>query len=473
MRILLGYQSYLQRSKASTGQRLVNLYAEKNPEGSKYPFTIYNTPGYVVGGFVDTGSSKPIQGMRKMGGLLYVVTGNEVFKVTTAGVKTSLGTITIASTDERVMMTNNGTQMTILTADGTAWAVTSSTFAQITDPDFPSSSSVTTLDSYTIASKVDSGQFNISSLLDTTAWDALEFATAEEKPDNLVRVFAFNGALWLFGEESYEVYYNSGNAEFPFDQIAGAVNTTRGCAAKHSVVESDNRMFFLGDDRIVYSVIGYNVTVASQNSGVESAFNDYTTVSDAFAFVTELDGHKFYNILFPSENAAWALDLLSGSWSERESRVGDNPGIWSANAHEKFAEKQLIGHNANGIVYELSPTTYTEDGTTIERIVDGSVQWKDGQRITYDRVRLDMDAGVGLATGQGSDPQVMMSYSNDGGQTFSNEKWRSFGKIGEFIRRAIWRRLGAARERIFRFKITDPVPVRITGCYANGRIGRE
>ena len=471
MKILLAYQSYQQRSKAVTGQRLVNLYAEKNPEGSKYPYSIYNTPGYIE--FVDMGSTKPIQGMQKMGDLLYVVTGNEVFKVDTAGAKTSLGTITIAATDERVMMTNNGTQVTILTADGTAWAATSSTLAQITDGDFPQTSSVTTLDSYTIASKTGTGQFNISSLLDTTAWDALDFATAEEKPDNLVRAFAFSGALWLFGEKSYEVYYNSGNADFPFDQIAGAVNTTRGCAAKHSVVESDNRMFFLGDDRIVYSVEGYNVVIASRNSGVETAFSDYTTVSDAFAFVTEQDGHKFYNILFPSENAAWALDLSSMLWAERTTLVGDNPAIWSANTYERFAGKQLVGHNANGKIYELSPTTYTEDGTTIERIVDGSVQWKDGQRITYDMVRLDIDAGVGLITGQGSDPQVMMSYSDDGGITFSSEKWRSFGKIGKRLTRAIWRKMGAARERIYRFKVTDPVPVRITGAYAKGRIGRS
>lgn len=466
MKILLGHQSYLQRSKSVTGQRLVNMYVEKNPEGSKFPYTLYNTPGYIS--FVDLGTTKAVQGMQKMGTLLYAISGNEVFKITTAGVKTSLGTIT--GTEGRVDLSNNGSQLFIKTEDGEAWTTTSSTLTKVTDVDFPSATSSTFLDGFTIVSKTGTGQFNISGLLDSTTWDALDFATAEERPDNLVRVFAFNGSLWLLGEKSYEIYYNSGNADFPFQQIQGAVNTTRGCAAAFSVVEEDNSFLFLGDDRVVYRAIGYNVQRVSHH-GIETAFNDYTTVSDAYAFVTKLDGHKFYNITFPSENATWSMDLSNGMWAERTTLVGDIPSAWSANTYEDFAGKQLVGHNSNGIIYSLSPTTYTEDGTTIERIVQGSVQQLDGQRITYDRVRLDIDAGVGLITGQGSDPQMMMRYSDDGGITFSNEKWRSFGKIGEYFKRPQWRRLGTSRQRIFEFKTTEPVPVRITGCYAEGRIG--
>ncbi len=467
MKILLGYQSYQQRSKSTTGQRLVNLYAEKNPEGSKFPYTIYGTPGYVS--FVDLGTTKAIQGMQKMSTLLYAVSGNEVFKVTTAGVKTSLGTIT--GTEGRVDMSNNGSQMFIKTEDGLAWVTTSSTLTKVTDSDFPNATSSTFLDGYTIVSKKDSGQFNISGLLNSTTWDALDFATAEEQPDNLVRVFAFNGALWLFGETSYEVYYNSGNADFPFAQVQGAVNTTRGCAAAFSVVQEDDTMFFLGNDRVVYKVVGFDVQRISHH-GIETAFNDYT-VSNAYGGITTQDGHKFYNLTFPSNDASWSFDISSGLWSERTTLVGDTPKAWSANAFEKFADKQLIGHNSNGKIYSLDPTVFTEDGTTIERIVDGSVKWLDGKRVTYNRIRLDIDAGVGLITGQGSDPEVMMSFSDDGGITFNSEKWRKFGKIGDYTKRAVWRRQGQARERIYRFKITDPVAVRITGAYTDVRVGKE
>lgn len=422
--------------------------------------------------FADTGTGKPVQGAQKMGSLLFVVSGNEVFKIDTSAVVTSLGTITIVSTDDRVMMSNNGTQMSILTDDGTMWVATSSTLVQVTDPDFPSASSVTFLDGFTIVSVKDSGQFQISALLDSTTWDALDFATAEEQPDNLVRAFAFNGSLWLLGETSLEIYYNTGNADFPFEQITGAVNTTRGCGAKFSVISEDNGLLFLGDDRVYYRASGYTPQRVSTH-GQERSWNDYTTISDAFSMREDLDGHKFITTTFPTENETWSYDIASGLWHERTTLVGTTPVRWSANETVEFAGKQLVGNNTDGKIYELSPTVFTEDGTTIERIAQGSVQWQDGKRVTYDWVRLDMDAGVGLTTGQGSDPEVVMTFSDNGGITYSNEKKRSFGKIGEYFKRAIWRRLGTARERIYRFRITDPVAVRITGCYAKGRIGTE
>lgn len=467
MKILLGAQSYEARSEGSTGDRLVNLYAEPNPEGSKYPFTLYNTVG-MNEEFADLGTNKSVDGAQKMGSLLYAVSGNEVFKVTTAGVVTSLGSMT--GTEGRVDMSNNGTQMSILTPDGEMWVATSSSLSKVTDGDFPTSCSVTFLDGYTIVAKEDSGQFNISALYDPTSWDALDFATAEETPDNLVASRGFNGALWHFGESSLESYYNSGNADFPFEQIQGAVNTTRGCGAKFSIVQEDNGLFFLGDDRIVYRIKGRSPLRIS-NHALEVALNGYATVSDAFSFIYDIDGHKFYTLTFPTENKTWEYNIATGMWHERTTLIGNEPKRWRANCYEFFNNKQLVGDGTNGKIYVLSPTVYTEVGGSIERIAQGSVQWKDGQRITYDRVRLDMDAGVGLITGQGSDPQVMMRYSDDGLKTWSNEKWRSFGKIGEYFKRAVWRRLGTARERIFQFRITDPVPVRITGCYTKARIG--
>ena len=467
MKILLGHQSYKGRSKRPAGQRVVNLYAEANPPGSKYPFTLYNTSGLVE--FADLGTTKAVDGMQKMGDLLYAVSGNEAFKVTTAGVKTSLGNI--SGTVGRVDLSNNGTQMTIINPDGLGFVATSSTVTSISDGDFPTSSATTFLDGYTIVSKDSSGQFNISSLLDSTAWDADNFATAEEAPDNLVRPFGFNSALWLFGETSYEVYYNSGNKDFPFKQISGAVNTTRGLGAKFSVAQEDNSLLFLGDDRIVYKVVGYTPVRISTHY-VESQLEDYTVISDAFGFVADQDGHKFYVLSFPSEDKTWVYDLSNGLWHERMTFSQGKEHMWRANCYEEFAGKKLVGDNSNGKIYELDPTTYTEDGNAIRGIAEGITQWADDQRFIFDAIRLDIDTGVGLITGQGSDPQVSLQYSDDGGETFSNELWRSFGKIGKYKTRPIWRRKGQSRERIFRFVITDPVPRRISGAYVEGRLCR-
>lgn len=65
----------------------------------------------------------------------------------------------------------------------------------------------------------------------------------------------------------------------------------------------------------------------------------------------------------------------------------------------------------------------------------------------------------------GGDPQVMLRISNDGGKTWVAEVWRDAGKVGEYLRRVRWNRLGAARRRVFEIAVTDPIQWRITGAY--------
>ena len=77
----------------------------------------------------------------------------------------------------------------------------------------------------------------------------------------------------------------------------------------------------------------------------------------------------------------------------------------------------------------------------------------------YERLQLDLESGVGLTDGQGEDPQVMLQWSDDGGHTWSREHWVSAGRGGAYTWRALWRRLGRSRDRVFRLVISDPVKV--------------
>ena len=89
------------------------------------------------------------------------------------------------------------------------------------------------------------------------------------------------------------------------------------------------------------------------------------------------------------------------------------------------------------------------------------------KRSAQQSLQLDLETGVGLNLGQGSDPQVMLRWSDDGGHTWSNEHWVSIGKIGEYYRRAIWRRLGMTlkiRDRVYEISGTDPVKIAIVGA---------
>jgi hypothetical protein len=469
MKILLARENYTARSQSVSGQFLQNLYSEDNPEGSKYPFTLYNTPG--LKNWANLETLVAVNGLQVMGDLLYAFSNNKAYKI---DLNKNVTQITgddgaLSGTVGRLDLANNGSQILAITPDGEGFLIDDTDVTQITDSDFPVASSVTFLDGYFIVTEKDTQKFFISGLYDGSTWDALDFASAEEAPDNLVRVFSFNNALWLYGNGSIEPHYNSGNADFPFEQIQGAANTTRGLGAKFSVVDEDSTMFFIGDDRIIYKINQY-APLRISNHAIESEIQDYNRIDDAFAFSYTQDGHKFVVFTFPNAGKTHVYDISNGRFHLRKSEIAER---WRPNCHAFFNGKNIVGDYTNGKLYELDMNTYKDDDQLVTRIVQGAVNWKDGERITYDMVRLDIDAGLAGIVGQGSDPQVIMKYSDDGKKTWSNEKWVSMGKIGQFFKRVIWRRMGTARERIFEFKIKDDVPTRITGCYVNPSIGDQ
>jgi hypothetical protein len=67
----------------------------------------------------------------------------------------------------------------------------------------------------------------------------------------------------------------------------------------------------------------------------------------------------------------------------------------------------------------------------------------------------------------GVNPQVMLRWSDDGGHTWSNEHWKSMGRIGQTGHRTIWRRLGMTlklRDRVYEISGTDAVKIAIMGA---------
>lgn len=457
-------------SKSASSQRLINMYAEPNPKQSKYPYTLYGRPGLLPLLTVEGGNGA-INGLHVVDNTLYMVNGPNVYSIDTKYNATLLGNIGTQS--GRVYMEDNGLQVSILKTDGSQFVVTISTgiVTQVTDPAYQLSNSMTFIDSFGVFSVQNSTEFFISNQLDFTTYNALNFTNAETKTDYIVRPFNFNDGLWIFKQNSYQVYANTGAQAFPFQNIAGTSNTSRGCAAAFSVAQegsSYNTVFWLGDDRIVYKAQGYN-PIRVSTFGIENDIAELTVVNDAFAFIYTFNGHKQYVLTFPTEAVTFVYDLTTGLWHEEQSF---GYGRWIPNAYAFFNGQQIVGHYAAGKLYTLDENTYTDDGITIQRWIYSQPTYDDDARIVYDKIQLDVDGGVGLTNGQGSDPQIMMQYSDDGGQTWSNEKWVSMGKIGEYYTRAIWRKQGMSRQRIFRFLISDPVSVKTSGLYADMRVYR-
>lgn len=467
MKVPFATTSYQARSLPLSAQRCVNLFAEAAPADARSPVALYGTPGLVSFGTVGDG---PVRLLHEMAGILYAVSRDQLYRVSSSGTATLLGTLAGAPmTDYPLFAADNGTQMVVVntgTGRATVWDADTATLTPVNDSDFPRVSSVSYVDGYHIFSRQDSGQWLISDLYEATSYEALDFATAETYPDNLVRVFTDHREVWLFGTKSTEVWTNTGAADFPFQRISGTV-LERGCAAAGSVAKLDNSIFWLADDGIVYRASGYTPVRVSTHA-IEYALDGYQNLADAQAFCYSQEGHGFYCITFPPDDHTWVFDVSTGLWHERESEDADGRslGRWRVASYAGAYNLHIVGDYLTNRLYQLDLDEGTENGVAIRRVAVSPVLHADTDRMTMARVEIEAEVGVGLSSGEGSDPQMMLEWSDDGGRTWSNEHWSSLGRRGRYMRRVRWHRLGQFRERYLRITCADPVKIAILGCQA-------
>lgn len=442
MRVLPPAQTAEGRSSAVTAERMVNLYAQIESQTAKSAFAIYTRPGLTS--FADVGTG-PIRGEHTMAGIKYVVSGSEVYKISLEGVGTLLGSLTGSGP---VTSADNGTQL-VFVSGGKGWVATTLTLVEITDPDFPTVSSVTFLDGYHIFSAED-GKFYVSAINDATDYDALDFATAESSPDDLKRVFVDHRELWLFGEDSTEIWYSSGVGTPPFDRFNDTLLES-GIWGTFAVTKNDNTTFWIDEDGVVQRANAYTPVRTSTHAVENRIANWPRDETVAFSFVME--GHTF--IVFRSPIGTEIYDAASGSWFEWQT-FGEE--YWVPMGYSSAYNKHLVGSAVDGKVYSLDLGVYSDDGSVIRSEVQLPPIHRERQLIVMNYFEVDIESGVGITAGQGSDPQIMLQYSDDGGRVWSSELWRPMGKIGEHRARQVWRQMGMPfRERTIRLATTDPV----------------
>lgn len=464
MEVALVGQHEKAKSNDISAQRCINLYPVQSYAGRSRAALI-GTPGLLL--WVTIGSG-PCRGMIAIDGYLYVVSGASLYRVDIYGTSTLLGTV--AGTG-MVSMAWNGTQLMIVNgAQGYIWNQTAGTFAQITDPDFPGAEHVVFLDGYFIFNKPGTGSYMITAINDGTNIDALDIATAESNPDKIMAIGIAGEKLVLVGEYSTEIKYNSENSAFPFEKVRGTASQL-GCAAKRSLVAVDDALIWLSravtGGRHVVMMRGYGVSPIS-TVAIDREIGAYAVVDDAIASVNSVDGNIFYDLTFPTENVTWSYNIRTKMWNQKSTQL---VGRHRAQCSAYFAGYQMTGDYVNGNVYKLDANTYTDNGVDIIAVRDSQPLYSMGRRISVKGLFIDIEAGVGLNTGQGSDPKLMLAVSKDGGYTFDNEKHLSIGRIGEYAYLARRYNLGESREWVFRVSISDPVKRVILGAYADVDVG--
>ena len=466
--------AYDGRSTNINSSKCINWYLEINPEGSLSPSALIPTPGLEE--WVDLGTDAMVRGLWTDGTLLHAVSGSDYFTITTGGTATDRGDLDTSS--GMVSMANSPTE--IMTVDGTSgyiYNIAANTFTKITDSDFPTSDTVAFLDGYFIVNKQDTGRFYISSLLAGTTWGALDFAEAGGAPDNLLVVKVSNRRLWLFGTNTIEIWRNTNASAFPIERIEGSFIET-GCRSKDSVAKGDNDIFWLGRNEygqdVVFRGVNREATIISTRV-IEWQISQYATTSDATGFVYRQEGHTFYELTFPSARKTWVYDAANKLWHERSSRYEIdgflNDGRHRITSHAFFDGNHIVGDFDNGKLYKLKPDVFTDDGQEIRRIRRSQFLHESQNRIFFPEVQVKFEAGVGLTSGQGSDPVASLRHSDDGGNTWGRRRNKKIGKKGEYKNRAKWNRCGSGRNRVFELEVSDPVNAIVIGAYAKINIG--
>lgn len=371
----------------------------------------------------------------------------------------------------RVSMADNGQVLMIVDGtNGYQYDLTTNVLSFI--PGFPGGTTVAFQDGYFIFNMPNSETFYITNLYSTTI-DPLNFASAEGSPDPLMSLLSDHRELWLFGSQTIEVWFNSGDPLFPFTRIDGAY-ITHGTMAPFSPAKMDNTIYWLGQDEsgqgMVWRAAGYQPVRCSTHA-VEQAMRKYPTITDATSYTYQMDGHAFYVLNFPSGNATWVFDAATQLWHERAyTQENGFLGRHLAEIHTVGFGLHLVSDYRNGLVYIFDPLKYTDNGNEIARIRTTPYVSQELKNVFFSKIQIDLQTGI-TQPGMTQDAQCMLRWSDDGGNSWSNEYWVDLGALGNTRTRAIWRRLGRSRERIFQFKITDPVPVAITDAFIDVQVG--
>lgn len=464
------------QSVLADGERTVNwLYERVEAPSAPTGDALYPTPGFQPYLTVtDVGT----RGGISVGGRAFVVIGAGVYEVFAD--QTAIRRGTVAQDSNPATVSSNGTTggHLFLTSGGHGYCyvLATNTLTQVLTDDATMGGMI---NSRFLAFDGRTGIVRMSGLNDGLTWDPTLVFARSQAPDPWQAMIVRPPEIWLIGEQTGEVWYDSGAFPQPFAPISGAL-FPYGTPAPFSVVDAGDVITWVhkgrgGQGRIV-AARGYSPSVIS-NYAVDTAIAGYartspTSLANAEAFTYEDQGHTFAVFAFPDGPGTWAVDVQTGSWDERGAwnPTSGSYDVWAPRVHLYAFNKHLIGTRTTSTVSEMDVTFGSEpDGGVIRRLRIPPPLWASSrQRLVVSRLQLLAEPGLGLATGQGSDPMVMMRSSRDG-KRWSSERMASAGKLGDYRRRIVWMRCGSSDGLwVPEITCTDPIPWRLSGADLEG-----
>jgi hypothetical protein len=462
--------SYLLKNGNYDGERTINRFIEYNEAGlgkDAEPAQLAPTPGLTP---LVTGLLPGYRGgWVSSTGRLFVVTGNTLYVVTGVdGSSTGWSVAVVGTVDGSgpVYLTDNGVTLFLVTSTGNVYGVdlTTLAFDNLTalNPGggWLPASSCCYMDGYVLFSQLNANSIFWTDLFSTSV-QGLNFASAETNPDHVVAVFTNNEDVWVFGQVVTELWYDLGGGNTVFTRRPGIVVET-GAAAPATIQKLQNTLLWLSTDprggATVNMANGYS-PVRVSTFPIEQLLNacSEAQLKLATADTYQLNGHAFYQLNAPGLTSTLVFDLTGyqqtgkPQWHERQSGLGVLAGRSIAQGHTYYKGKHVVGGYNDGNLYFYDDASNEENGQLVARIRITPHVSSALKRVKY--ISLQLDFTPGGPPDQTVEPQVLLQYSDDGGRTWSSERWASLGSKGQYGNRVIFYQLGVSRNRVF--KITD------------------
>jgi len=465
-------------------QETINMFPEIGDQDSSAPSILRRFPGLKLFATLSygTGAVRSKGMYTSANERFFVIRGSALIELDSNGVQTLRGTLT--TTFGPVSMVDNGLQLAI--ADGLhlyQLVLSTNVLSIINDVDTPSKSPVVDfVDQYIFAFDPNSlvlGEFQHSELSDVGDWPSSDTYNAESSPDELISIIANNGKIWALGAKSTEVFRNTGAARGTWNRIPGTTKDI-GCSAPYSVAKMSGRIFWLGASKEGSSIVymsgdGFSALEISTKP-LEAWINSLADVSDAIGFTFQIEGHYIYMLTFKTGDRTYCFDLTTNKWFRVAYRNTTTGFLGRSRIASSafFNNTNYVGDYNTGLIYELDVDTYTDNlaPQSCERYFPYFQAQK--QRVFWKSLQLDIETGVGLTSGTGSDPEVQLRWSDDGGRTFGNWEEISIGKLGEYDTRVRIDRLGWSYDRVYHLRCAEPVRFNIMNdAIGEVRVGRS
>lgn len=458
-RIPLPLESYEHASLPLDSQRLLNVYAEQAPDDARSRTPLMSSPGLATQFNIGTG---PVYVLNDdVPGVRYLVSGTHAFRIRLVDDPVTIQDLGDVGTPDGGTIPSAVTMHTIAAGpDATVICVPPRAYTcghGATDPlnqiggDFPGAATVMYHDFYFVYTAYENtSKWFISRLNDPTAFDALDFAFSDVFP-NVVRIMtSLRTNIWAMGEAGIEVWYDAGNADFPYRRLAGAA-IQQAVISPRSVANGDNSVFWINPACIVFRSVNYTAQRISTHA-IEQAIQGVGGVPIS-AFCYSAGGHIFYCINFAELTLVY--DCATKKWANRSAASGG--GRWRPDCVAEYGTGVLFGDSLSNALFVLDNETGTEDGTAIQRSITLPPLYAGTRRAFCARLEIELESGSAAL----KDGAVTLAWSDDGGYTFTGgpRVMQSGADTGNTRQRLFTTRLGSFRQRVFRISLAGATTI--------------